>query len=374
MANLSLAAIKTPDFRAWGQRVQISKFKSNRLSFYEDYLDSGLEMRDYCKYRAEQLEGRGDSVHMTIRSIGDRLAKGMSVANALAPYVPATDVILLSAHESRGSLDEGMAQLIESVRAENQLKSDAISALIGPTGYLIVAILVVSYGVPMMVGSMGSALLNPATMTLDQRALVGLSNFMSNFAYVLDVLYLALPAVFIASLPRWTPTSRIPGRQWLDRHFAPYAIYRSYQAALFLRALGAQLSVTPKMELALDTIRTNSNKWLAAYVLLMQDRLPRYRVRPILALDVGLLDVEMIDSLVLISMRGDSEAAINARAGTAFKRAMKTIRVYVASIGVAGKVLLGIVLAWATFSLMTQPLRQQMQLINNPTAAVTQQH
>ncbi len=373
MASLSLASIKMPDFHALAQYFQVAKFKSNRLAFYEDYLDSGIEMRDYCKYRAEQLEGRGDSVHKIIRSIGDRLATGSSVANAIAPYVPATDVMLLSAHESRGSLDEGMAQLVESVRAENQLKSDAISALIGPMGYLIVAILVVSYGVPWMVSTMGHALLNPATMTLDQRALVGLSTFMSRMSYVLDAIYLGLPIAFVASLSRWTPTSTVPGRKWLDRHFPPYAIYRSYQAALFLRALGAQLAVTPKMELALDTIRTNSNKWLAAYVLQMQERLPRYRVRPILALDVGLLDVDMIDSLFLISMRGDSEAAINARASTAFNRAMKTIRVYVASIGVAGKVLLGIVLAWATFSLMTQPLRQQMQLINNPTAAI-QQH
>lgn len=373
MANLSLAALKIPDFGSITQRINASKFRSDRLSFYEDYLDSGLEMRQYCKHRAEQLEGRGNAVHTIIRAIGSRLETGSSVATALAPFVPPTDVILLSAHESRGSLDQGMTQLVESVRAENQLKSEARSALIGPVGYLVTAILVVTFGVPMMVNSMGAALLNPATMTLDQRALVALSAMMARFAPLLDVLYIGLPILFILSLPRWTAMSRIPGRRWLDHNFAPYAIYRSYQAALFLRALGAQLAVTPKMDLALDTIRANSNKWLGAYILLMQDRLPRYRVRPILALDVGLLDVEMVDSLVLISMRGDSESAINARASTAFNRAMKTIRVYVAAIGVAGKVLLGIVLAWATLSLMTQPLRQQMQLINNPTA-VQQSH
>ena len=366
MAEISLAALRQPGAltRAW----RIRGFSSRRLAFYEDFLDSGVELRLYCRFRAEKLEGRGAPDYTIVREIGDRLAQGRSVAAALHGLVPPSDLVLIAAHESRGTLHQGIAQVIDTVREETQLRSEARSQLTTPLLYMLLAIGLVTYGLPWMVGLMSKNLLKPGMMSLDQRALVAFTGFMAHHAWLFNLLYAVVPALYRVSLPRWTVASRVPGRGWLDRHFAPYAIYRAYHAALFMRSLGAQLAVTPKLEHALEAIRANSNRWLADYIRAMEQRLPSCRVRPILALDVGLLDAAMVDSLMLVSLRGESEQAITSRAQTACKRAAATIRSYVAAIRVAAYLLLGTVLAWTVLSLMTQTIKQQTEALSNPAA------
>ena len=360
MAEISPDAL----FRA----SRIRSFSARRLAFYEDFLDSGIELRTYCQFRAEKLEGRGSPDSPLVREIGERLAQGRSVAAALAGFVPPSDLVLIAAHETRGTLLQGIAQVIDTVREADTLRSEARSQLVTPLIYMLMAIGLVTYGLPWMVGLMSQAVLKPGMMTLDQRALVAFTGFMSRHALLFDVAYVVLPALYLVSLPRWSVASRVPGRGWMDRHFAPYATYRAYHAALFLRALGAQLAVTPKLEHALEAIRANSNRWLADYIRAMEQRLPSCRVRPILALDVGLLDASMIDSLVLVSLRGDSEQAITSRAQNACKRASATIRGQIGAIRVAAYLLLGTVLAWAVLSLMTQTIKQQTDAMSNPAA------
>jgi hypothetical protein len=367
MADISLAALREPDAlaRAW----RIHGFRLRRLSFYEDFLDSGVELRLYCRFRAEKLEGRGAPDYAIVREIGERLAQGRSVAAALDGFVPPSDLVLIAAHESRGTLRQGIAQVVETVREEMALRAEARGQLATPLIYLLLAIGLLSYGLPWMVSLMSKGLLKPGMMSLDQRALVASTGFMSRHALQFNVIYALVPALYLASLRRWTVTSRIPGRGWLDRNFAPYAAYRAYHAALFLRSLGAQLAVTPKLEHALEAIRVNSNRWLADYIRAMELRLPSCRLRPILALDVGLLDAAVIDSLMLVSLRGDSEQAITSRAQSACRRASATIRGYVGAMRTAAYLLLGTVLAWAVLSLMTQTIKQQTEAISNPAAA-----
>lgn len=357
-----------PESFSKGYRAR--QFTGQRLKFYEDYLDTGVEMRPYCVKRAEQLEGRGNPLHVAVREIATRLAQGHTVASALAPFVPPTDIVLLTAHERRGTLNDGMAQLIESVRAETALKEEARRELIGPLGYVAAALGIVTYAVPWMVNTMGTGIINAATETIDQRVLLAFGSFMGQASAVFNVLYVLLPVAFVISLPVWTGRAR----RWADRHLPPYAVYRTFHAALFLRALGAQIAVTPKLEAALGEIRRNSNRWLSHYIDLMFERLPAHRRHPIQALDVGLLDPEMIDSLDIVSTKGSSEQAIAKRAQTAFGSALRVIRRYIAAIKLTGIYLLGAILMWTALSLMLRPVQQQMQTMMNPTAAMQQTH
>lgn len=348
---------------------RVQKFRADRLTFYEDCYDSDVEPREYVKFLVEQQEGRGSSTLPIVEKIYQTLQTGAPVWKALAEFMPSSDISLLSAWESRGDWREGMRELIVGIREEEELKSQARKELAGPLFYLAIAIALMTYGVPLLVNSMGPALLNPATMTLDQRLLVEFSHFMSNNSTVLNTLYVVLPIAFLVSLPRWTGKLRV----WADSHLAPYAIYRSYHAALFLRTLGSQLVVTPKMADALEALRLNSNRWLMYYISQMQERLPYYRTNPILALDVGLLDVKTVDSLVLISQKGESETAINARAKKVTKGAIKSIEGSIVVIKLAGQVILGVTLAWLTLSLMTQTIKQQVQMTQNPSMMMSQQ-
>lgn len=342
------------------------RFLRRRLALYEDYLDSGEDFRGYLEFARELMEGRKDPALPAVDLILTALARGVPVAEALAEVAPPHDVTMLNAWENRGMLNKGMEELISAVREEEELKSMALSQLAGPLFYMVIAILLLTYGIPLLVNSMGPALLNSSTMTVDQRALVSLSNFMSDNSNILNVVYVLAPVAFLVSLTRWAGAAR----RWADHAFAPYAAYRSYQAALFLRTFGAQLMVTPKMEEALAEIRKNSSRWLRWYIDQMLDKIPFNRVNPVMAMDVGLLDVKTVDSLILVSQRGDSETAIISRSKKASAQAAKTIKTYVKVIDRAGKVLLGITLGWAAFSLMTQTIKQQVQSSQNATVSV----
>ena len=344
-------------------------FRKNRLDFYEDCFDAEVEPKEYIKFLMDQQEGRRSSTLPITERIYKVLQTGAPVWEALSEFMPSADIALLSAWESRGNWREGMRELIVGIREEDELKQQARKELVGPLFYLVIAIALMTYGVPLLVNSMGPALLNPAIMTLDQRLLVLFSHFMSAHAFELDVIYVTLPLAFIISLPRWTGRLRV----WADNHLAPYAIYRSYHAALFLRTLGSQLVVTPKMADALDALRNHSNAWLRYYISQMQDRLPYYRTNTVMALDVGLLDAKTIDSLALISQKGESETAINARAKKATKGAIKSIQGSIGVIKLAAQLILGITLAWVTLSLMTQTIKQQVKMSQNPSMMVNAQ-
>ena len=347
----------------------VQKFRADRLTFYEDCYDSDVEPREYVKFVMDQQEGRKSGTLPVVAKIYDILQTGAPVWKALSSVMPASDIALLSAWESRGNWREGMKELIAGIREEEELKSQARKELAGPLFYLVIAIALMTYGVPLLVNSMGPALLNPAIMTLDQRLLVKFSHFMSSYSTVLNVLYVLLPILFLVSLPRWTGKVRV----WADSHFAPYAIYRSYHAALFLRTLGSQLVVTPKMDEALGALRENSSRWLGHYILQMQERLPYYRTNPIMALDVGLLEPKTVDSLILISQKGESEGAINARAKKVTKGAVRSIQSSIGVIKLTAQVILGVTLAWVTLSLMTQTIKQQVKMTQNPSMMASQQ-
>lgn len=335
----------------------VHAFRAGRLDFYENYLDSGEDFRVFLEFVIEQMDNRKAIAAVAARQVLQTLQEGKPVAEALSRVMPPTDITMLASWESRGMLNEGMAELIDAVRQETELRSAAVSQLAAPLFYVAMALGLMTYGIPLMVSSMGGALLNPATMTLDQRALVLFSGFMSRNAGVLGALYVVLPLLFVWSLPRWQ--GRL--RRWLDVKFPPYGMYRSYHAALFLRTLGSQLVVTPKLEDAVAAIHQTSNRWLQGYLELILERIPEFRTSPAMALDVGLLDVQTVDALALVSRRGESEKAISGRAKKATRAALKTIHGYVMAIGAGGKVLLGVILAWAVLSLMTQTIRQQVQ-------------
>lgn len=367
MIDLPLPQLGGIDLSKIVKAIKAHQFRANRLEFYEDFLDGDSEMREYCQIRLEQIERRNKPRNPVLQDIVEMLEHGKSVAKALEQYIPASDIVLIAANESRGTLKQGITQLAEVVREEQRLRQQAIRELAWPMAYLTAALLIVTYGVPTMVGFLQNSFINKTSMTLDQRLLVNLSDFMSDYSMVFNVLYIALPILFVWSLPRWGVLSRIPGRRWADQYLPPYAIYRTYQAALFLRTLGAQISVTPKLEPTLASIRLQSTKWLGDYISLMEEALPLNRVRPILALDVGLLEADMIDSLDLVSRRGESERAITLRAKKSFDGAIKTIARYISMMRTFAILLLGVALAWSTFSLILQPMRTQIGNMMNPS-------
>jgi hypothetical protein len=82
--------------------------------------------------------------------------------------------------------------------------------------------------------------------------------------------------------------------------------------------------------------------------------------RPIDAFDVGLLDRETVDALLLVGRYGTPEAAISSRADQALDRASKSIRRGAKAIQSLVLGVVGVVIIWVVFSLVLQTVKINM--------------
>lgn len=331
------------------------QFAEVRLEFYQDYLDSKMMMREYAQARAAQLKRRGNASHKPVSIVADKLRQGKAVALALKDIAPASDVALVSAFENSNRLNEGFAEIVRKVTEEKALKKEVVGALVKPAIYLIMALAMVTGGIPFMVDSVGP-LLDKATQTLDQRALIAFSSFMQSFAGIILPGLIGLLVATVASLPLWTGALR----RKFDAYSPIHRMYRAYHGASFLKVLAIQLSVSPQLDRALSAIAVNSNPWLRSYILTIMRRLPHHRTNPMEAFDVGLLDANVIDSLTLISRSGTAEAAIALRADQSTKQAVKTIRTNAMVLQQSAIALAGVLLIWVTLSLVLNVIKTNM--------------
>ncbi len=345
----------------WWSRQQ---FLSARLGFYTDYLDSRMLMRAFAQARAAQLKKRGDVSYKAVNEVASLLREGKSVAQSLKPVAPAADVALIQAFEQSNRLEEGFRQVVRKVEDEAMLLREVRSALAKPAIYLSLALALVTLGIPAMVDSIGP-LLDKATQTTDQRALIAFAAFMQRFGGLLIPLLLAALAAMVISLPFWTGKLR----KRVDQVSPIHRMYRAYQGASFLKVLAIQLSVTPQLDTALAVIAGNSNPWLRSYIAEILRALPHNRTHPMDAFDVQLLEVSVIDSLTLISRTGTAEEAIALRADQSTKKALESIR---KTAGVMQQVaigLAGLLLVWVAISLVLNVIATNMQKLEQGASA-----
>lgn len=322
-------------------------FQRGRLRFYRDCVDSHMHLRDYVGLRAAQLERREHRMHGPVLRVSQLLSQGKPAAEALKAVAPATDVALIQAYERKGMLNDGLLEVIKIANEEANLRKLVRKALTLPIVYLVLAFVMISFGIPLMINEIGPML--PAeNRTIDQVVLISFAGFMYSWSLPLALLFVGLTSAMLVTFPFWTG----PIRRSLDQWVPTYRMYRAYSGAVFLQTLAVQLSVTPKFEDALASIAANSSPWLRMYVETIIERLPHHRLNPVGAFEVGLLDPEIIDSLAIISQRGTAEQAISMRAKESGSAAIESID---ASVGILRNVAIliaGGMLVWSAYSLI----------------------
>lgn len=347
---------------AWNQRRY---FEAIRLDFYQDYIDSGLMLRDFAQARAEQLLRRRHPATAAVQGVFLRLRAGRTVADALKEVAPSSEIALIAAYEKDNRLNEGFSQIVRIVNEWKQLRSDVMGLLRKPAIYIALAVTMLTVMVPSLVDTLGP-LLDRARLTTDQRVLLALSDFMAAYAMVLVPGVVGLLVATITTLPLWRPGAV---RRALDRRSPLHKMYRDYQAATFLKVLAVQLTVTPQLDRAVADIARNSTPWLRGYIEEILRRLPRFRTRELEAFDVGLLGPDMIDSLQLITRRATAEQAFTKRAEQASKAALKSINGTASILQQVGIAVAGLLIAWVAFSLVATMIKQNIDKMSEAQTA-----
>ncbi|ART61498.1 hypothetical protein CBP36_21260 (plasmid) [Acidovorax carolinensis] len=187
-------------------------------------------------YRQRLQRRKRVSSDKIVGDICRRMRDGSTLANALAKWVPADEVAVISSGELSGNLPRSLELLVESKRRVGNVVKSVKSAMTRPAIYIV--------AIYLFVWSIGRFVIPDLQVVLPEERAKGLvaGMFMAGrlanswFAVVPPILLFLLVAMVIRSLPRWRGRYRV-----LAENYFPYSFYRDIQGYAWLMGFTALL-------------------------------------------------------------------------------------------------------------------------------------
>lgn len=248
------------------------EFSSERGQFYLDLCENmralpGVPITTFLQNFARRYPTR--AVGKMSAYWLQRVNETGTMTEAMRGTVPPEDLTILSVSERAGDLSAGMQSLGENIQAMRDTRNQMLGTLL--SGFVLLALLHVFLGVQafMVMPQLERALSSggdPSTLGTLAKVLFGGADIIRTWWALELMLVGALVGWVIWSLPRYTGRFR----PWLDNHVLPYQMYRDFQGASFLVALGSvtRLIGTQLVQVvdALQRIRENSVRWLCWHI------------------------------------------------------------------------------------------------------------
>ncbi|MBX8493163.1 type II secretion system F family protein [Pseudomonas cichorii] len=290
-------------------RWLFNTFGDTRRDFYEDYASAlrhdmgGPERLKKLAIRARKRRtGWAPLYEHWLRKM-----TRMSFAHALQHTVPDYEVMVLTAAEEDGRLEEAMMYLSRAIRLAAKAKNAYFMSLISP----IVA------GITLLGFFLSYALVNAPqnlqSLPLDKwpplsRGLYSLSQGLLDGGVFLSMVVATVIWLIAWSRAHWRGTLR----RWVDRvPLLPWRSYRERQANTFMVSLSILLQSNnygPKE--ALDRMRYFAGPWMGDHLRRMLSRLAKTPDKPASALDTGLFPRHMMDRIEDYAERTDFNKAL----------------------------------------------------------------
>ena len=290
-------------------RWMFNTFGENRREFYEDYSSAlshnmgGPERLAKMAIRARQ---RG-SIWAALYDHWQQKMKRMSFAHALQHTVPDYEVMVLTAAEEDGRLEQAMKYLVRSLRLSAKVKSAYFMSLVSPvlTVFTLVGFFL-AYA--LVIAPQNLQVLPLEKWPSMSRWLYSVSQGMVDGGVFLCLVLAA--AVWLIAWSRANWRGRL--RYWIDRvPLLPWRAYRERQSNTFLVALAILLQSNnhgPKE--ALERMRQFAGPWMGEHLKRMLIRLEKLPDTPARALNTGLFPLQMMDRIEDYAERTDFTEAL----------------------------------------------------------------
>ncbi|TES72610.1 type II secretion system F family protein [Pseudomonas syringae group genomosp. 3] len=280
-----------------------------RREFYEDYA-SALRDNMGGPERLIKMAARARKRHTGWAPLYEhwlRKMKRMSFAHALQHTVPDYEVMVLTAAEEDGRLEDAMVYLGKSLRLSSKIKSAYFTSLISPIA-AILTLLGFFLAYALVIAPQNLEVLPLHKWPALSRLLYSFSQALVDGGMFLVVAVLALSWLVAWSRDHWKGSMR----SVVDRvPLLPWRGYRERQANNFLVSLAILLQSNnhgPKE--ALERMRQFAGPWLNAHLREMSNRLDKTPDEPARALDTGLFPVHMMDRIEDYAERRDFTKAL----------------------------------------------------------------
>lgn len=187
-------------------------------------------------FRARLQRRKRVSSDKIVATVIRKMKDGSKLSDALSPYLPPDETIVISSGEQSGNLPSALNLLVESKRRVQRVRNAFKSAMFAPVVYVILMYVVLYI--------LGSNVIPGLQVAYPKERATGLIYYLyvagefanSYWAFLPPLLGLILVLIINWSLPRWTGKARIKAEGVF-----PYSFYRDIQGYTWLMSFTALL-------------------------------------------------------------------------------------------------------------------------------------
>jgi len=206
-------------------------------------LDNGVNL-DTTLSQLQKVAGRRKNTTL-IRfygSLRNVLANGGNIGQALAPYLPSSESIMIETGANTGKLTVALSNTVQMMKQQKKLKKAIVGSMAYPVMLFIMLILALYLVSTQIIPIFAEVL------PLDQWEGLSLkvanaSIFVREYGLTVLIGFFVMIAAITWSLPNWTGRSRL----LVEKTF-PWNIYRLWQGSAFLLAVASLMSAGVKLD------------------------------------------------------------------------------------------------------------------------------
>lgn len=322
-------------------------FRANRLDIYEQLLakldPSGrASVQSVSEIFAEwalREKKRGDSLRYVYDHVRKKTEKGVSVAEALRPFLDNDEYLILAGGEVKGNLIESLGRLLANSEARQQMKEAALAAgWIPASGFLTVLVMSIMLGIylwPDYVRTVPDrywpAWTKPGIYT---QIWLG-KNWPVSF------ILLALGVAYAVTLTPWTGRTR----EWFDR-FPPWSIHKARLGANVLSTIAALVGSGLSVREGFVMIRDRAAPYLRWHMNRLIRRYDSPGLEGAAVLRTGLFSQRMMDRVEDAASGRSFDETLRDVGERSLKLVVRTLRAQAATASLVLLLIVGVLLVY----------------------------
>lgn len=278
--------------------IGAKSLSNTRLDLYEALIDKLNNTSASSVERLDEIFGqwakrdrdRKDSRATAMNYVHRQLERGRALSEALKPFIPVDEALILQSGEIRGNLPQALQLVVRNMQAGDKMRSSVGAAMAQPAlGVLSLLGLSVGFGLMMWPDILRGVPLKhwPAWthLCIDTQLWLG-----HHWPWLFTLA--GFVVAYYMSLTRWTGKYRT----WADL-IPPYSIYRGQLASSFLGVLAALVESGKTVRESLELMQDNSSPYMRWRIAQIIRKLDISGEEGIKALRTGFFSQQIMDRI-----------------------------------------------------------------------------
>lgn len=252
----------------------MAKFTKNQrfyiYQFCADMIKAELPVYDsIVKLQAEGKTLLGAGFVKKLQAFLDKMATTESVSGVFEGFVPREELGVIYSSEKSGALAEGFLSIVDTLKFEQQLRSQLIKAISFPLIMLCLALVVIG-GYAVKVFPAFERVIPTSRWPEVTQLLYSFGTGLYHGLWI-HIIVVFVTVVILVRLVMGNLTGNLRNKV-LDR-ILPFSTYKRMSGSLFLSSLSSMLRNNIPLNESLDVIRLNANRWMKSHLAVMQNNM-----------------------------------------------------------------------------------------------------